>query len=113
MIIDLRTYKCLPGRASAQLKLYEKFGYPVQQRYIGDPLCYLVTETGGLNTFVHAWVYESAADREVRRTAMAQDPDWKVYVAENAKAGNLMEQNNWLMTSAPFAPALTVAKPKG
>jgi len=113
VIIDLRTYKCLPGRVPAQLELYGKLGYPVQQRHIGDPLCYLVTESGGLNTMVHAWVYESAADREARRARMAQDPEWKTFLVENAKAGHLLEQNNWLMTPAPFAPPLTVAKPKG
>ncbi|HZD88606.1 MAG TPA: NIPSNAP family protein [Pseudolabrys sp.] len=113
MIIDLRTYKCLPGHVPAQLELYGKLGYPVQQRHIGDPLCYLVTESGGLNTLVHAWVYESAADREAKRGRMAQDPEWRAFLVENAKAGHLLEQNNWLMTSAPFAPPLTVGKPKG
>ena len=86
MIIDLRTYKCLPGRMAAQLELYGKYGYPIQQRYIGDPLCYLVAESGGLNTMVHAWVYESAADREAKRARMGQDPEWKLYLAENVKA---------------------------
>ena len=62
---------------------------------------------------VHAWVYESAADREARRARMAQDPEWKSFLVENAKAGHLLEQTNWLMTPAPFAPPLTVAKPKG
>jgi hypothetical protein len=113
VIIDLRTYKCLPGRVPAQLELYGRLGYPVQQRHIGDPLCYMFTETGGLNTMVHAWVFESAGDREARRAAMAKDPDWKAFLVENAKAANLVEQNNWLMTPAPFAPPLTVAKPKG
>lgn len=113
MIIDLRTYKCLPGRVPAQLDLYGRLGYPVQQRHIGDALCYLVAESGDLNTLVHAWVYDSAGDREARRAAMAQDPDWKHFLVENAKAGHIIEQHTSLMTSAPFAPPLTVAKPKG
>ena len=64
MLLDVRTYKCLPGRVPAQLELYKKFGYPVQLRYMGEPLCYAVAESGELNTFTHVWVYESAADRE-------------------------------------------------
>ena len=110
MIVDLRTYRIIPGRVPAQLDLYGKLGYPVQLRYVGEPLCYLVGESGQLNTFVHAWVYESAGDREQKRAKMAQDPDWKHFLAENAKAGNIIEQHTSLMTPAPFAPPLSMPK---
>ena len=66
MLLDVRTYKTLPGRVPAQLELYKKYGYPVQLRYMGEPLCYAVAESGELNTFTHIWVYESAADREAK-----------------------------------------------
>ncbi len=110
MLLDVRTYKTLPGRLHAQLEIYRKFGYPVQLRYMGEPLCYAVAETGELNTFTHIWVYESAADREQKRARMAQDPEWKTYLAENAKAGNIVEQKNTLMTPAAFAPPLSMPK---
>lgn len=110
MIVDLRTYRIIPGRVPAQLDLYGKLGYPVQLRYVGEPLCYLVGESGQLNTFVHAWVYESAGDREQKRAKMAQDPDWKHFLSENAKAGNIVEQHTSLMTPAPFAPPLSTPK---
>ena len=80
MIIDHRVYRALPGRLPAQLELYGKLGYPVQLRYMGEPLCYAVVETGELNTFMHIWVYENAADREDKRARMAADPDWKTLV---------------------------------
>ena len=98
MLIDLRTYRILPGRVPAQLDLYSKLGYPVQLRYMGEPLCYLVAETGAAQHVLHGWVYESAADREAKRAKMVQDPDWKLFLAENAKAGHIIEQKNWLMT---------------
>ena len=110
MIIDHRTYRILPGRVPAQLELYSKLGYPVQLRYVGEPHYYLATETGQLNTLVHGWVYESAADREQKRARMMQDPDWKQFLAENAKAGNVIEQSNWLMTPVPFSPKIAPAK---
>ena len=66
MLLDVRTYRTLPGRVPAQLELYKKYGYPVQLRYMGEPLCYAVAESGELNTFTHVWVYESAADREAK-----------------------------------------------
>jgi len=110
VLIDHRTYRILPGRVPAQLDLYSKLAYPVQLRYMGEPLCYLVAESGALNTLVHAWVYDSAADREQKRGKMHQDPDWKHFLAENAKAGNVIEQTTSLMTPAPFAPPIPMPK---
>ena len=110
MLLDVRTYKSRPGPVSAQLEIYQKYGYPVQLRYMGEPLCYAVAETGEFNTFTHMWVYESAADREEKRAGWRRIPDWKVYLAENAKAGNIIEQKNTLMTPTAFRPADPEAK---
>jgi hypothetical protein len=110
VLIDVRTYRTLPGHVPAQLEIYKKYGYPVQLRYMGEPLCYAVAESGTLNTFHHIWVYESAADREAKRSKMGQDPDWKVYLNENVKGAHLVEQNNVLMTPVPWAPALSMPK---
>ncbi len=110
MLLDVRTYKALPGRVPAQLELYKKYAYPVQLRYMGEPLCYAVAESGELNTFTHIWVYASAADREAKRAKMMHDPDWKIFLAENAKAGNLVEQKNCLMTPTAFSPPIPMPK---
>ena len=110
MLLDVRTYTCKPGTVLAQLEVYKKYGYPVQLRYMGEPLCYATAESGDLNTITHIWVYESAADREQKRARMAQDPDWKVYLAENVKAGNLVAQKNVLMTPVGFAPPIPMPK---
>jgi hypothetical protein len=110
MLLDVRTYKTLPGRVPAQLELYKKYGYPVQLRYMGEPLCYAVAESGELNTYTHVWVYESAADREQKRAKMAQDPDWKTFLAENAKAGYIIEQKNCLMVPTAFSPPIPMPK---
>jgi hypothetical protein len=110
VLLDVRTYRTLPGRVAAQLELYKKYGYPVQLRYMGEPLCYAVAETGELNTYTHVWVYESAADREAKRAKMAADPDWKVFLAENAKAGNIIEQKNCLMVPTAFSPPIPMPK---
>jgi hypothetical protein len=110
VLLDVRTYKTLPGRVPAQLEIYKKFGYPVQLRYMGEPLCYAVAESGELNRFHHIWVYDSAADREAKRARMAQDPDWKIYLAENVKGGHLLEQTNCLMTPVAWAPPIPMPK---
>ena len=110
MLIDLRTYTLRPGSGPAQLEHYAKFGYQIQLRYMGEPLFYLAAETGEMNTLVHGWVYESAADREQKRARMGQDPEWKKYLVENAKAGNIVAQRTSLMTPVSFAPKLSMPK---
>jgi NIPSNAP len=110
VIIDLRTYTVRPGTLGQQMTLYEKYGYPVQLRYMGEPLFYLTAETGELNTIVHGWVYDSAGDREAKRAAMAKDPDWKVYLEQNLKAANIVAQRTGLMNPAPFAPPIPMPK---
>jgi hypothetical protein len=110
VLLDVRTYTCHPGRVQAQLELYQKYGYPVQLRYMGEPLMYATAESGELNTITHVWVYDSAADREEKRARMAKDPAWKVYVTENGKAGNLASQRTVLMTPTSFAPPIPMPK---
>jgi NIPSNAP len=110
VLIDLRTYTIKPGCVPAQLDQYSKLGYPVQLRYMGEPLCYLTSESGELNRLVHAWVYESAADRAEKRARMAQDPDWKHFLTENVRAGNVVAQHTSLMVPAPFAPPIPMPK---
>lgn len=110
MLLDVRTYTCLPGRLPAQVELYKKYAYHVQLRYMGEPLCYAVAESGELNTITHVWVYASAADREAKRAKMVQDPEWKIYLSENAKAGNLIAQKNTLMTPTAFSPPIPMPK---
>jgi hypothetical protein len=87
-----------------QLELYEKYGFPVQLRHLGQPPAYLQAESGELNTLVHLWVYDNAADREKRRAAMAQDADWKTYPKESTAAGCVESQRSSLMVPVKFAP---------
>ena len=104
MLLDHRTYTVRPGTLPAHLKLYEELGRETQVRHLGEPLAYLITETGEINTFVHIWKYQDAADRAKRRAAMQADPGWQKYMAESSKAGYLIKQENKLMTPAAFFP---------
>jgi hypothetical protein len=104
MLIDHRTYTVRPGTMAAQLKLYEEYGLKAQKRHLGEPLAYLVAESGELNTYVHIWVYKDAADRAAKRAAMQADPEWQVFMRKGLEAGYLIKQENKLMTPAPFAP---------
>jgi hypothetical protein len=104
MLVDVRTYQVRAGTLPLQMALYEKHGLGPQTKNIGQPFAYLTTETGELNTFMHMWAYESAADRETKRAAMMADAGWKEYLRLNSEAGYLIHQENKLMVPASFAP---------
>ena len=102
MLFDHRTYTCKPGTIARQMALYEEHGMAAQQRNLGKPIFYAITETGVVNSFVHIWAYKDAADRATRRAAMQADPDWVAYLKMSAEAGYLVSQQNALMVEAPF-----------
>jgi hypothetical protein len=104
MLIDHRTYKCRPGTLRKQMAVYEKFGLAVQKKHCGEPLAWLVAESGDVNSYVHIWVYQDAEDRNRKRAAMYADPEWKVYIDKNAEFGYLISQESVLMSPASFAP---------
>jgi hypothetical protein len=104
MLLDHRTYTVRPGTIRKQLALYEKHGLAPQKRHFGEPLAYAVAETGDVNTYVHIWVYEDAADRAAKRASLMADPEWRAYLEMNAEAGFLLKQESKLMSPVSFAP---------
>lgn len=104
MLVDHRTYRVKPGMMQAHLDLYEKHGLAAQKRHLGEPLAYMIAESGELNSIVHIWVYEDAADRARKRGAMMADPEWQSYLKLSAEAGYLFDQRTSLMTPAKFFP---------
>jgi hypothetical protein len=104
VLVDHRTYRIKAGHTQAYLDLYEKQGFATQSRHLGHPLTYMFAESGDVNTCVHDWVYEDAADRAKRRAAMLADPEWKAYQQKLAESGYLLEQKTSLMLPAKFCP---------
>lgn len=102
MIYDMRTYVCRPGTIKKHMKLYEDHGWEAQCRHLGYPAVYGAIETGNVNSYVHIWVYDDAADRTAKRAAMAADPGWQNFLKLSAEAGNLVSQSNSILTPAAF-----------
>ena len=102
MLYDVRTYVCRPGTIKAHLAIYAEHGYDVQRKHLGEPVVYLQTETGNVNSYIHIWAYQDAQDRAQRRAAMQADPKWVAYVKLSGEAGYLVSQNNQLMTPVSF-----------
>ena len=104
MLLDHRTYTVKPGTMAKQMAIYQEFGLGPQKRHLGEPLAYLITESGEVNTYVHIWAYKDAADRASKRAAMQADPEWQLYLQKSGEAGYLIGQRNNLMIPADFAP---------
>lgn len=104
MLLDVRTYTARPGTLQKHLALYAEHGFDIQRHHLGEPLAYMVAESGKQNCYTHIWVYEDAADRSARRARLQADPAWVAYLEKSAQAGYLIAQENQLMTPAKFAP---------
>ncbi|XAH23626.1 NIPSNAP family protein [Xylophilus sp. GW821-FHT01B05] len=102
MLYDVRTYTCRAGTLKRHLALYAEHGWEAQRRHLGEPLAYLQTETGNVNSYTHIWVFQSAADRASKREAMQRDPAWIAYLQKSADAGYLLAQETKLMVPTPF-----------
>jgi NIPSNAP len=104
MILEIRTYTVQPGKAQQWLDYYEKHGLPVQQKHLGGLVGFFTGEIGTLNQIVHLWKYESLADREARRAAMAKDPAWQSYLKDQPQPSPLVAQECRILTPTAFSP---------
>lgn len=102
MIYDHRTYTCRPGTIKKHMALYAEHGWEIQRRHLGDPVVYGAVETGDVNSYVHIWVFDDAADRARKRAALQADPEWAAYLAKSAEAAYLIRQENKIIVPAPF-----------
>ncbi|GAB5505107.1 MAG: NIPSNAP family protein [Rhizobiaceae bacterium] len=104
MIVEHRTYTFRPGTVEGWLRKYETEGLPVQKRHLNRFLGLYVSEIGALHTTVLMWGYESLADREARRNAMYQDPDWQSFISGIWELDAIQSQNVMIMNPASFSP---------
>ncbi|QCK84649.1 NIPSNAP family protein [Phreatobacter aquaticus] len=102
MVIDERTYTCLPGKAKNFLEVYQRLAKPIQWPILGDPIGFFVTEIGELNQVVHMWRYESMADREQRRAKLATAAGWGDYL--DAATPFLLKMENRILVPTAFSP---------
>lgn len=102
MIVEQRTYTFKPGNMVPWLKAYEEEGLPIQNRVLGGLIGFFRTELGTLNQTVSLWRYDSLAEREARRAALAEDPEWQAFLP---KAASLIErQEVAILVPVDFSP---------
>lgn len=102
MFYEIRTYRLKNGTIPTYLKVVEEEGIAIQKRHLGDLVAYFVSEIGPINEIVHIWGYASLDDRERRRAALMEDPDWRAFLP---KIRDLIEAaENKIMKAARFSP---------
>jgi len=103
MVVDHRTYDFHPGKMHLWLKAYKDIGLPVQKRLLGQLLVFGVTEIGPINQAVFMWLYEGFGDRDRRRTAMANDPQWQEFMKTVGGLGALKQQTVMALKPTAFS----------
>lgn len=104
MILDLRIYTTRPNRTAEFVAIYKELAWSLQQKYLGRCVAWNTTVEGQLNQVVHIWAYDSQADREARRNALATDPGWPAYLGAVAKADVLVSMENRILKPTDFSP---------
>ncbi len=104
MIVEHRTYTFRPGSVDGWMKKYETQGLKIQKRHLNTFLGLYVSEIGRLHTTVLMWGYDSLADREARRQAMYEDPEWQTFISEVWALDAIQSQDVMIMNPAPFSP---------
>jgi hypothetical protein len=104
MYIDHRTYTLKPLMTGKWLALYEQYGLPVQQKYLGNLIGFFQTEIGTLNQVVHLWGFDDLNERQRRRAEMAQDPAWHDFMRRNEELGAFMHQESKIVVPVHFSP---------
>lgn len=102
MFYEIRTYRLRNGSIPAYLKVVEEEGIAIQRKHLGDLVAYFFSEIGPINEIVHIWAYPSLDERERRRAALMEDPDWRAFLP---KIRDLIEvAENKIMKAARFSP---------
>ncbi|MBM3226082.1 MAG: NIPSNAP family protein, partial [Candidatus Tectomicrobia bacterium] len=96
-IYEMRTYTHAPGNIPAVLKGWAE---AIEYREQFSPLaaCWY-SEAGGLNKFVHTWVYKDLAERAQVRAASRKDGRWPAQTGVRP-----VQQENKILIPAAFSP---------
>ena len=105
MIYELRVYRTLPGKLTAQLERFETVTFKFWERHGIRQAGFWTTLIGDSNNEIHyllAW--ESLAERERKWNAFQADPEWIANRAAMEKNGPLIANvTNTILQPARFS----------
>ena len=99
-VVDIRIYTIRPRGVAEFLRLYEELALPIAVKHWGPPVAFYVSEIGPLNQVYHLWEFDSLADMERCRAAIAGDPDFKKYL--DATDGMIVAQEDRVVRRVNF-----------
>jgi hypothetical protein len=91
MILELRVYRCVPGRLPALLKRFENITLKLWDKHGIRQAGFFTTLIGESNqelTYMLHW--DSLADREKRWNAFQSDPEWIAARAKTEQDGQIV-----------------------
>lgn len=91
MILEMRVYRCLPGRLPNLLKRFENTTLKLWDKHGIRQAGFYTTVIGTSNnelTYFLAW--DSLAERETKWTAFMTDPDWVSARAKSEEDGPIV-----------------------
>jgi NIPSNAP len=92
MILEMRVYRCIPGRLPALLKRFDTLTLKLWDKHGIKQAGFYTTLIGTSNqelTYFLAW--DSLADREKKWTAFQSDPDWLAGRARSEEDGQIID----------------------
>lgn len=102
MIVEERTYSLHPGKVREYMNLFERNGADIYLNTLKSVVGVFTTEVGTLNQVVTMATYETFEERNERRTAMRNNPDWEAYASSVRPL--LVKQESRLLIPASFSP---------
>ena len=91
MILEMRVYRCLPGRLPALLKRFETITLKLWEKHGIRQAGFFTTLVGESNqelTYLLAW--ESLAERDKKWNAFQADPEWITARAKTEEDGPIV-----------------------
>ena len=101
MILEMRTYQVLAGKAPEFLGIYQDSGLHIITRYARLIGCW-TKESGVLNSVVFMWGYDDFGHRSEQRAKLAQDKEWQAFIPSILPY--LVHQESVFLNPVSFSP---------
>jgi hypothetical protein len=102
VIVEQRDYHVYTGKLAELVQLYETEGIALQKEHLGNLIGWFTVDVGALSTVVSLWGYESAGEREERRTRLQADERWQAFLGRIQPL--IHTQQNRILVPVSFSP---------
>ena len=101
-IYELRTYTLYVGKINEAKEIYQKYGWPALKKYDKYIIKYFIGDVGALNQIIHIWKFENDNHRRKIWEEIYSDEYFLKFAQKFRPL--VKDQNNKLMTAAPWTP---------